>query len=161
MLGFKCFRHAAIIISGIEFVHQIRKGQFDLSALCPPGQEFHRSGRQCWLPKSQLATAVPLPAPFVTPSSLRGGLLAGRTRKHGCGVYHTGSFRKLQKRSKNSRKAAAILFSHGTVAPLLFTCGERSEVVSQPCRPEFRVVRTGKQCASETTVKTHENINQK
>ena len=36
MLGFKRFTHAAIIISGIEFVHQIKKGQFDISALHPP-----------------------------------------------------------------------------------------------------------------------------
>jgi transposase-like protein len=36
MLGFKCFAHAVITISGIELVHQIKKGQFDLSVLCPP-----------------------------------------------------------------------------------------------------------------------------
>jgi len=36
MLGFKCFAHAVITISGIELVHQIKKGQFDLSGLCPP-----------------------------------------------------------------------------------------------------------------------------
>jgi len=33
MLGFKRFRNAAITISGIELMHRIRKGQFDLSAL--------------------------------------------------------------------------------------------------------------------------------
>ena len=33
MLGFKRFRHAATTISGIELMHRIRKGQFDLSAL--------------------------------------------------------------------------------------------------------------------------------
>lgn len=31
MLGFKRFAYAAITISGIELVHQIRKGQFDTS----------------------------------------------------------------------------------------------------------------------------------
>ena len=36
MLGFKRFTHAAITISGIELVHQIKKSQFDISALCPP-----------------------------------------------------------------------------------------------------------------------------
>uniref|UniRef100_UPI0038BBEB73 IS6 family transposase n=1 Tax=Paraburkholderia fungorum TaxID=134537 RepID=UPI0038BBEB73 len=33
MLGFKRFRSAAIAISGIELMHRIRKGQFDLCAL--------------------------------------------------------------------------------------------------------------------------------
>ncbi|CAN7800179.1 IS6 family transposase [Paraburkholderia hospita] len=33
MLGFKRFSNAAITISGIELMHRIRKGQFDLSAL--------------------------------------------------------------------------------------------------------------------------------
>ena len=32
MLGFKRFRSAAITISGIELMHRIRKGQFDLYA---------------------------------------------------------------------------------------------------------------------------------
>jgi transposase-like protein len=36
MLGFKRFAHAAIMLSGIEVVHQIKKNQFDLSALCTP-----------------------------------------------------------------------------------------------------------------------------
>ena len=35
MLGFKCFEHAGVTISGIELIHQIRKGQFDVSVLCP------------------------------------------------------------------------------------------------------------------------------
>jgi len=34
MLGFKRFAHAAITLSGIELVHQIKKNQFDLSAIC-------------------------------------------------------------------------------------------------------------------------------
>ena len=34
MLGFKRFDHAAVTIAGIELVHQIRKDQFDVSALC-------------------------------------------------------------------------------------------------------------------------------
>ncbi len=33
MLGFKCFTHATVTISGIELVHQIKKNQFDLSTL--------------------------------------------------------------------------------------------------------------------------------
>ncbi|WP_416339120.1 IS6 family transposase [Paraburkholderia sp. CNPSo 3076] len=33
MLGFKRFRNAAITLSGIELVHRIRKGQFDLAKL--------------------------------------------------------------------------------------------------------------------------------
>src|SRR5205814_4285161 len=37
MLGFKRFAHASITISGIELVHQIKKGQFDVSALCSSG----------------------------------------------------------------------------------------------------------------------------
>jgi transposase-like protein len=36
MLGFKRIDHATITISGIELVLQIKKGQFDISALCPP-----------------------------------------------------------------------------------------------------------------------------
>jgi hypothetical protein len=36
MLGFKNCEHAAITISGIELVLQIKKEQFDLSTLCPP-----------------------------------------------------------------------------------------------------------------------------
>ena len=31
MLGFKRFRSAATTISGIELMHRIRKGQFDLA----------------------------------------------------------------------------------------------------------------------------------
>ena len=34
MLGFKRFNHAAITISGIELVHQIKKKQVNLSAVC-------------------------------------------------------------------------------------------------------------------------------
>ncbi|CAB3774927.1 hypothetical protein LMG29542_08309 [Paraburkholderia humisilvae] len=33
MLGFKLFRNAATTISGIELMHRIRKGQFNLCAL--------------------------------------------------------------------------------------------------------------------------------
>ena len=36
MLGFKRFDHAVITITGIELVHQIKKQQFDLSAICAP-----------------------------------------------------------------------------------------------------------------------------
>ena len=36
MLGFKRFAHAALTLSGIELVHQIKKGPFDVSALCSP-----------------------------------------------------------------------------------------------------------------------------
>ena len=31
MLGFKRFRSAAVTISGIELMHRIRKGQFELT----------------------------------------------------------------------------------------------------------------------------------
>jgi transposase-like protein len=34
MLGFKRFRNAAITISGVELMHRIRKGQFNLTRLC-------------------------------------------------------------------------------------------------------------------------------
>jgi len=36
MLGFKRFDHAARTLSGIELVHQMKKGQFDIAALCSP-----------------------------------------------------------------------------------------------------------------------------
>jgi len=35
MLGFKRFRSAAVTISGIELMHRIRKGQFDLADMGP------------------------------------------------------------------------------------------------------------------------------
>jgi transposase-like protein len=44
MLGFKRFDHATITITGIELVHQIKKGQFGISALCPP----HTRPPQIW-----------------------------------------------------------------------------------------------------------------
>jgi transposase-like protein len=44
MLGFKRFDHAAITISGIELVHEIKKEQFDLSAICAP----HAGTPQVW-----------------------------------------------------------------------------------------------------------------
>jgi transposase-like protein len=36
MLGFKRFAHAAITITGSELIHKIKKGQVDVSAMCPP-----------------------------------------------------------------------------------------------------------------------------
>ena len=33
MLGFKRFRSAAVTLSGIELMHRIRKGQFDLTSV--------------------------------------------------------------------------------------------------------------------------------
>src|SRR4030095_9477084 len=36
MLGFKRFAHATTTISGIELVHQIKKGQFNISEFCSP-----------------------------------------------------------------------------------------------------------------------------
>jgi hypothetical protein len=36
MLGFKRFDYAVITISGIELVHQIKKGHFDVSAIGAP-----------------------------------------------------------------------------------------------------------------------------
>jgi transposase-like protein len=44
MLGFKRFDYAAITLSGIELVHQINKGQFNLSGLCAP----HARTPQVW-----------------------------------------------------------------------------------------------------------------
>jgi transposase-like protein len=34
MLGFKRFRSAAVTLAGIELMHRIRKGQFDLASVC-------------------------------------------------------------------------------------------------------------------------------
>jgi transposase-like protein len=34
MLGFKRFQSAAVTISGIELMHRIRKGQFNLTGMC-------------------------------------------------------------------------------------------------------------------------------
>ena len=54
MSGFKRFEHAAITINGIELVHQIKKGQFDILAFCPP----HARNPQVWeslrLPEPQI-----------------------------------------------------------------------------------------------------------
>ena len=36
MLGFKRFAYATTTITGIELVHQMKKGQFDVSAICSP-----------------------------------------------------------------------------------------------------------------------------
>jgi len=36
MLGFEWFDYAVVTITGSELVHQIKKGQFDLSTLCSP-----------------------------------------------------------------------------------------------------------------------------
>jgi transposase-like protein len=44
MLGLKCFAHAAITISGIELVHEIKKKQFDVLMLCSP----HLRTPQIW-----------------------------------------------------------------------------------------------------------------
>jgi transposase-like protein len=38
MLGFKIFKHAAVPIAGIELLHRIRKGQFDLGRLGVQGK---------------------------------------------------------------------------------------------------------------------------
>jgi len=38
MLGLKSFASAAITIRGVELMHRIRKGQFDLRALATQGQ---------------------------------------------------------------------------------------------------------------------------
>ena len=44
MLGFKRLSHATITITGIELVHQSKKEQFDVSALCLP----HARTPQIW-----------------------------------------------------------------------------------------------------------------
>ena len=33
MLGFKRFRNAAVTLAGIELMHRVRKGQFDLTSV--------------------------------------------------------------------------------------------------------------------------------
>jgi len=38
MLGFKVFNHAAVTITGVELLHRIRKGQFNLGRLHVRGQ---------------------------------------------------------------------------------------------------------------------------
>ena len=38
MLGFKVFDRAAVTIAGVELLHRIRKGQFNLRRLCLEGQ---------------------------------------------------------------------------------------------------------------------------
>jgi IS6 family transposase len=38
MLGFKVFARAAVTIAGVELLHRIRKGQFNLRRLRPRGQ---------------------------------------------------------------------------------------------------------------------------
>jgi transposase-like protein len=35
VLGFKRFDYAAVTLAGIELVHQIKKGQFNILTLCP------------------------------------------------------------------------------------------------------------------------------
>jgi hypothetical protein len=35
ILGFQRFDYAAVTLTGIELMHQIKKKQFDVSALCP------------------------------------------------------------------------------------------------------------------------------
>jgi hypothetical protein len=36
MLRFKRFDHATITITGIELIHQMKKNQFEFSAVCSP-----------------------------------------------------------------------------------------------------------------------------
>jgi len=48
MLGFKRFDHATITITGIELVHQIKKGQFDISVLCSPHARTPQSWEAVW-----------------------------------------------------------------------------------------------------------------
>jgi transposase-like protein len=52
MLGFKRFDHAVVTPTGIELIHQINKGQFDLSTICPTRARVPpTSGKQCWQPE--------------------------------------------------------------------------------------------------------------
>ena len=44
MLGFKRFEYATLTITGIELIHQIQKGQFDVTA---PGSPAMRM-QQVW-----------------------------------------------------------------------------------------------------------------
>lgn len=36
MLRFKRFDYTGVTLAGIELIHQIKKGQFDVSVFCPP-----------------------------------------------------------------------------------------------------------------------------
>jgi len=47
MLGFKRFDYAAVTLAGIELVHQIKKGQFDISILCSPQLRTPRVWETC------------------------------------------------------------------------------------------------------------------
>jgi putative transposase len=45
MLGFKCFRSAAVTLAGIEFMHMIRKGQLQTTGeVCPVRQFYSLAG---------------------------------------------------------------------------------------------------------------------
>ena len=44
MLGFKRFDYTTTTSTGIELVHQMKKGQFDISVLCSP----HARTPQIW-----------------------------------------------------------------------------------------------------------------
>ena len=50
MLGFKVFDRAAVTIAGVELLHRIRKGQFNLGRLRTGGQARPRFGTRCFRP---------------------------------------------------------------------------------------------------------------
>jgi hypothetical protein len=62
MLGFKQFRNAAITIAGIELMHRIRKGQFDLRRLGVQGGLRPESGTRYSEPKGSAADPTRLSA---------------------------------------------------------------------------------------------------
>ena len=49
MVGFECFAHAMVTISGIERTHQIKKNNSTSRRSTSLPHELRRSGRQCWL----------------------------------------------------------------------------------------------------------------
>ncbi|CAN7553864.1 MULTISPECIES: hypothetical protein [unclassified Variovorax] len=50
MLDFKVFNHAAVTIAGVELLHRIRKGQFDLARLPFEAKVRPQSGTPCFGP---------------------------------------------------------------------------------------------------------------
>jgi transposase-like protein len=51
MLGLKSFRHAAVVIGGIELAPQIKKGQFQMGKLGGGTPGYQKSGKPPWLHK--------------------------------------------------------------------------------------------------------------
>lgn len=63
MLGFKRFRHASIMIAGIELMHRIRKGQLALGKLRGWIKPHQRCGPRCLLPDRPMNALRPVSYP--------------------------------------------------------------------------------------------------